>query len=187
MKVVHVVPSIQDESAGTSYCIPSLVEAISLNAVDLELHFLDDIPAHIKKTSYDVVNYPRHDVVNLGWSPEMYKGLKKVCEIADIIHNNGLWMMPNVYPYWASKETKCKLVVQPHGTLSPWALNRSKWKKRVFWWLWQRKVLKYADMFIATSEREYEEIRALGYNQPIAIVPIGMDIPQGNASVDQKG
>ena len=33
-------------------------------------------------------------------------------------------------------------------------------------------------MFHATSEKEYEEIRALGYRQPVAIVPVGMDIPE---------
>ena len=32
-------------------------------------------------------------------------------------------------------------------------------------------------MFHATSEKEYEEIRAAGYRQPVAIVPIGMDLP----------
>ena len=33
-------------------------------------------------------------------------------------------------------------------------------------------------MFHATSEKEYEEIRAAGYRQPVAIVPIGMDVPE---------
>ena len=33
-------------------------------------------------------------------------------------------------------------------------------------------------MFHATSEKEYEEIRAQGYRQPVAIVPIGMDLPE---------
>jgi glycosyltransferase involved in cell wall biosynthesis len=95
-------------------------------------------------------------------------------------------MLPNVYPYWASKGTKCKLVVAPRGALAPWAMKKSWFKKKIFGWMFQNAVLRNADMFHATSEKEYEEIRALGYKQPVAIVPIGMDISQGNSSVDKK-
>lgn len=38
-------------------------------------------------------------------------------------------------------------------------------------------------MFHATSEKEYEEIRAAGYRQPVAIVPIGMDVPEVESRV----
>jgi hypothetical protein len=44
MKVIQVVPSIQAESAGPSYSVPALVNGISLNNVDVELHFLDNVP-----------------------------------------------------------------------------------------------------------------------------------------------
>ena len=186
MKIIQVVPSIGEESAGPSYSVPALAKGICLNDVDVELHFLDDVPAHVKNGPYKVVNYPRHDSINLGWSPEMYRGLKKACQTADIIHNNSIWMLPNVYPYWASKGTRCKLVVAPRGAFAPWAMKKSWFKKKLFGWMFQNAALQNADMFHATSEKEYEEIRALGYRQPIAIVPIGMDIPQGNGSVDKK-
>lgn len=85
--------------------------------------------------------------------------------------------MPSVYPGWAVKGTKCKLVVAPRGTLAAWALQKGYWKKMFFGWLFQNQVLRRANMFHATSEKEYEEIRAQGYRQPVAIVPIGMDVP----------
>ena len=40
-------------------------------------------------------------------------------------------------------------------------------------------------MFHATSEKEYEEIRAAGYRQPVAIVPIGMDVPEVESRVKE--
>ena len=86
--------------------------------------------------------------------------------------------MPSVYPGWAVKGTKCKLVVAPRGTLAKWALRKGYLKKKIFGWLFQNQVLRRADMFHATSEKEYEEIRAQGYRQPVAIVPIGMDVPE---------
>jgi glycosyltransferase involved in cell wall biosynthesis len=107
----------------------------------------------------------------------MLQGLRKVCANADIIHNNSLWMFPNVYPGWAVRGTKCKLVTAPRGALAEWSLNRSYWKKKIFGLLFQNAVLRQTDMFHATSEKEYLEIRAQGYRQPVAIVPIGMDLP----------
>ena len=57
--------------------------------------------------------------------------------------------------------------------------------------LLQNQVLRRADMFHATSEKEYEEIRALGYQQPVVIVPIGMEIPElkdgGNGERGERG
>lgn len=178
MKVIQVVPSIGAEASGPSYSVPGLCRGLQVNDVTTVLHFLDDVPNHLLNASYQIENYPRQDKFNLGWSSKMLQGLKEACQSADIIHNNSLWMMPNVYPLWVCKGTKCKLVVAPRGTLADWSLKKGWLKKKIFGWLLQNAVLRHADMFHATSEKEYEEIRALGYKQPVAIVPIGMDLPK---------
>lgn len=178
MKVLQIVPHVGVESSGPSYSVPRLCRGLVENGVETQLSFLREAPQWIKGEVFKVVNYPQHDKFNLGWSPEMLKGLREVCRTADIIHSNSLWMMPNVYPAWAVKGTKCKLVVAPRGTLAAWSLKKGWLKKKIFGWLLQNRVLRQADMFHATSEKEYEEIRAAGYKQPVAIVPIGMEIPK---------
>jgi glycosyltransferase involved in cell wall biosynthesis len=95
----------------------------------------------------------------------------------DLIHNHSLWMMPNVYPGRASRLGACPLVVSPHGTLSTWALNRSALQKKIFWHLLQAPVLQTAACFHVTSETEREDIRRLGFRQPVCIVPNGIDLP----------
>lgn len=85
--------------------------------------------------------------------------------------------MPNIYPAWATRNMCCKLVTSPRGTLAAWSLARSRWKKKLIGWLGQYGALRDTDLFHATCQKEYEEIRACGYKQPVAIVPIGMDIP----------
>lgn len=182
MKVIQVVPSIGAEASGPSYSVPGLCRGLVANEVATELHFLDEIPIHLSKAIYSIINTPRQDKINLGWSPKMLQGLRDACQKADIIHNNGLWMMPCVYPLWACKGTKCKLVVAPRGSLATWSLKKGWLKKKVFGWLLQNAVLRHADMFHATCVKEYEEIRALGYKQPVAIVPIGMEVPVSTKS-----
>ena len=178
MKALVTIPSIECESAGTSYSVPSLCGALSKNGVDVQLHVLDKVPN--QKRGYIVKNYVRYrfPVSALGRSPEMLKAFKQELKGCDVVHNNGIWMMPNVYPSIAKRGTNCKLVFCPRGGLSNTALNRSKIKKFLMGHLCgQYKALRETDMFHAASMKELEEIRALGYKQPIALVPNGIDIP----------
>ena len=122
----------------------------------------------------------------------MLSGLVDVARTADILHGNGLWMMPNVYPAWVVRRLRrgklnpqLKLVTSPRGALASWSLAKGRWKKRIFGALFQYPALRQNDMFHATSEKEYEEIRAAGYRQPVAIVPIGMDVPEVESRVKE--
>jgi glycosyltransferase involved in cell wall biosynthesis len=61
--------------------------------------------------------------------------------------------------------------------LSRWALNRSAWKKRIFWALVQGTAVRRASCFHATAEREYEDIRSAGLRrQPVCVIPNGIDV-----------
>ena len=179
MKIIQVVPTVKNESDGVGVSVRGMSGGLGAHGVEVSLHCLDDVPERVRDSRYEIVNYQRlrYPFSSIGRSSGMFQGLKKTCQVADIIHTNGLWMMPNIYPAWAIRGTKCKLVVQPHGTLSKWAMHRSWWKKLPLWWLWQKRVLDKAEMLVATCEKEYKEIRAQGYKQPVAIVPIGMDLP----------
>jgi len=85
--------------------------------------------------------------------------------------------MVNVAAGWAVPGFRAKLVTSPHGTLSSWALERNRLVKKLLWLL-QRRTLSQADLLHATSEEEYYDIRALGFQSPIMIVPNGIDIPE---------
>lgn len=84
--------------------------------------------------------------------------------------------MPNVYPAWAAKAYRKPLVMSPHGMLSTAALQYSRLKKRAFWIAIQGSAARAATCLHATSILEYEQIRAFGLSQPIAIIPNGIDI-----------
>ena len=177
MKVVQAITGINQEASGTSYALPKLCAGLLSNGVEVEIHKIGSQRCH--DFDFPVYGYPAHrwPFRTIWRSPEMYHGLQKACRSADVLHSNTLWAMPTVYPGWVKHRQKIKLVVSPHGSLAPWALRKGKLKKKIFGLLFQNQVLRRADMFHATSEKEYEEIRAAGYRQPVAIVPIGMDLP----------
>jgi glycosyltransferase involved in cell wall biosynthesis len=66
------------------------------------------------------------------------------------------------------------------------ALAFSRIRKMLFWQLVQGPAIRDAACFHATSRLEYQDIRAFGLTQPVAIVPNGIDLPQfdGLASAD---
>ncbi len=115
----------------------------------------------------------------LGSSPEMRRWLYDEADSGciDIIHNHSLWMMPNVYPGMVSRAKGVPLIVAPRGTLSQWAMKNGSLVKTFFWPLVQKPALKSTACFHATSHSEYEDIRRLGFRQPVAIIPNGIDIP----------
>lgn len=180
MKIIQVIPHICNESSGPTYYMLNLCKALGKCDVVVETHSLVEAPRveGFKTRVYPQHRFPMH---GLGRSPEMLKRLREVAQTSDIIHNNSLWMMPNVYAYWAAKGSKAKIVTSPHGTLSPWALQRGRLRKKIFGGLLQYPALRMTDLFHATCEKEYNEIRAAGYKQPVAIIPIGMDIPKVSA------
>ena len=183
MKVVQIVPSIGEESSGPSYSVPGLCRGLMSAGCDVALHFGGEMPARVFEypvRCYPVSSFPHP---RMGRSPEMLKGLIECGGSADVIHNNSLWMYSNVYGHWAIRELKRKglkvpkLVNAPRGTLAVWSLKHHRLQKKLFGWYAQNAALAATDMWHATCEKEYEEIRAQGYRQPVAIVPVGIEVP----------
>ncbi len=178
MRVIHVIPAITEEAAGPSYSVPRLCESLIDHDIDVELVALSAMnnQPHLPYLKTFPFGFgPKR----LGFSPKMKNWLKHEVSSGqvDIIHNHSLWMMPNVYPLSAVRGSKCPLIVSPRGTLSKYALNRSVLQKKIFWHLLQASVLREAKCLHATAESEYEDIRRLGFNQPVCILPNGIDVP----------
>jgi glycosyltransferase involved in cell wall biosynthesis len=62
--------------------------------------------------------------------------------------------------------------------LSQWAFSHGRLKKRLAWLAYQRRDLASAHAFHATSHEEAADIRALGLQQPIAVIPNGIRPPE---------
>jgi glycosyltransferase involved in cell wall biosynthesis len=175
---IHVIPSVSNEAMGPSYSVVRLCEALIDEGEDVTLAALDWLPMASAPTflkRFPLGLGPKR----LGRSPAMRRWLadKVANDGIDIIHNHSLWMMPNVYPGKISMAGSVPLVVSPRGTLSPWAMRYGSRFKRIFWPLVQRPAIKHAHCLHATAASEYLDIRRLGFRQPVAIIPNGIDVP----------
>lgn len=178
IRAEHVVPYIGNESSGPTWSVTNLCSALLKHKAQVRLHTLGPVPE--RDFEFEVRKYPWHSLPpkRMGFSPEMKRGLREAAGSADILHNHSLWMMPNIYPAKAVRGTNCRLVVSPRGTLSKWALSRSRWVKRIVWAIGQKNVLESADCIVATANSEYHDIRSLGLHAPVAVIPNGINIPE---------
>jgi glycosyltransferase involved in cell wall biosynthesis len=96
---------------------------------------------------------------------------------ADILHDNGMWLPHNHRIANLAARYNIPRVVSTRGMLEPWAINHKWGKKRVAWWLYQRRDLKRAHCHHATAEAERRNVERLGLGVPVRVIPNGVDLP----------
>jgi len=95
----------------------------------------------------------------------------------DLIHDHGIWLPHNHRVASFAHKHGIPRVVSPRGMLEPWAREHQGWKKRLAWWLFQKRDLMSAAALHATSSDEADNLRRLGLNRPVFVAPNGVDLP----------
>ena len=193
LRVVQVVSGLNASDGGPTYSVPRLNEALLRAGMESRV-FADIEPGGDAPKSEEVRVFPRQYVDVLGLrklhlSRALRNALRDERDRIDLIHNHGLWRMPNVYAGWAARRRRIPMIVSPRGMLSAAALQLSRRSKFVFWHAVQKRALAKLACFHATSVSEYEDIRRAGFAQPVAIVPNGVELrePQQPQAGDDRG
>ncbi len=178
LRLVHIVSSVAEEASGPTYSVVRLCDSLAGEGSDVRLLTLDWAPDTIfprYAESCKMGRGPRR----LGRSPAMHRWLAQQAATGgiDLIHAHGLWMMPNVYPGWVSARHGIPLVVSPRGCFTNYAMASGSMVKKLFWPLVQKPALAAVTCFHATAQSEYLDIRRMGFKQPVAIIPNGIDLP----------
>jgi glycosyltransferase involved in cell wall biosynthesis len=125
------------------------------------------------------------DALYLSWlrfpyAATLRSAIRQVCDgqQIDILHDHGIWLPANHSAIGVAREKGIPLVVSPRGMLEPWALAYRAWKKTVAWKLYEKRDLASARVFCATSAEEAMSIRNCDCQQPIAVVPNGVYLPE---------
>lgn len=184
MKILHIVTSIENKSAGPSYSVPSLCKALIRNGCSIKLLCLGNDDSNKEDIDFDVEFFPRTGFFGkrlasvLGSSLPMKNRIKDLAGEYDLIHSHMLWKMPNIYPGEICKNSRVPLVISPRGTLSKWALKHNNWKKQLSMLIGQKNTLEIASMFHVTAESEKNDVIEFGLNPSMfSVVPNGIDIP----------
>jgi glycosyltransferase involved in cell wall biosynthesis len=185
LHAAHVIAGLDAAHGGPSYSVPRLCEALGAAGAEATLLSVSSAGAGQFSTSNKGYadrrfrgDHAQAPILHaLRSSAGLVKALHETAAAADVIHNHGLWLMPNVHAGRAAARAVKPLVVSPRGMLAPAALAFSRWKKRGFWRLLQGPALRRVACIHATAEQEYQEVRAFGLTAPVAIIANGIDLP----------
>lgn len=182
MKALHVVASINRDTGGPAVSVPSLAAGLATLGVDTTVATLDyaSLGRQAGLGGARLESVPAGALTRAfrGWSPDLAARISALAHAGtDVVHGHGLWMFPNLYARRAAIAARARLVISPRGMLDDWSLQRSRLRKRVAWYLFERENIGSAQLLHATSEAEARAIRDAGCRQPIAVIPNGVDVP----------
>jgi glycosyltransferase involved in cell wall biosynthesis len=178
-RVVHTIPSVAEESSGYAKMALELCQSMATRGVRTELATLDrdghrEVPAFVKRFA------PSAGPKRLGLSSHMHRWLRAGGQSGEIgiLHSHSIWSMATVYPAWVARKYWTPYVVSTHGALADAAFQSGSRVKAPFWHLVQQPALLEATCFHATCDEEMRDIRRRGFIQPVAVIPIGIDVPE---------
>ena len=178
MKIDHIIPSIDISTGGPARSVTHLVK--SLCKTDGSLN----ICLHTGKSENPIISNFHVENVNLKfydfYKSGRFKGFNKALSLeqTDLFHGHGVWQLPVHQMASYAKKHKVPYIITPRGMLEPWSLNQSKLKKQIALRLFQGKDLRLASCIHATAKSEADNVRALGYENPIAIIPNGINLEE---------
>jgi poly(glycerol-phosphate) alpha-glucosyltransferase len=190
--VLHVTSWLSRSGGGIPSVIWSLAHEMKLAGVDCCVAGLadrwsgTDIPDSVTALAGRV-----RGPTSFGYSQELDRRLAFAVRAGGVVHVHGLWMYPGRTARRHARAAQCPLIISPHGMLEPWAIQNSRWKKRVAAWLFENRNLRAANCLHALCSAEAENFRRLGLRNPIAIISNGVAIPgkleMGNETVAGGG
>jgi poly(glycerol-phosphate) alpha-glucosyltransferase len=123
------------------------------------------VPTCYKVTGPAVVGYNRHFIKRLFASP------------ANIGHIHSIWSYITFAMFAWAKKNKYPYLISPNGMLDEWAINNSRWKKRLALFLGVRKILNNASCLQVNTLHEYISVRKFGLSNPVCKISNGVNMP----------
>ncbi len=112
---------------------------------------------------------------SLAYVPALKKTLDLMGE-ADIYHVQGIWMLHGTQVARYAQRHNKPYIVTLRGMLYPQALKHNSIIKKASLLLYQSKTLRHAAAIQATCLEEMEHYRALGFRNPVAVIPNPIEV-----------
>ena len=174
MRLCHIVPSIEERHGGPSKSVRALANAQARLG----------ITADLLATQVQVPTTPFHDAAQIAIYPRDFP--EWLCSSRELkqhllstgyqcVHHHSLWLRTLHYAHTAARRFGVPLVIAPRGMMSDWAYRHHRWKKKLAELFIHPGAFQAATGWHATSTEEAEDIRRLGFQQPICVAPNGVN------------
>ncbi len=111
------------------------------------------------------------------YSLELKRAAQSLVEASEIVHGHGFYVGTNWFLGREARRQNKPLVYHVQGFLDPWILARSRGKKRLANYLFERANFRHASLWRACSKKEEQQIRDYGITAPVIVLPNGVALP----------
>ena len=186
IKINHSINSIDKSTGGPARSVTHLIESVlsENSALEIVLNTLESENPILNKFKSKKGSINFHQFGVFRYPKPLVQELKKL-EV-NLFHGHGLWQLPVHQMAKVARNKKVPYIITPRGMLEPWSLTQGKLKKQLALKLFQYKDLAKAACIHATAPMEVESIRALGFKNPIAMIPNGVNIEDFPKTLPQK-
>jgi glycosyltransferase involved in cell wall biosynthesis len=189
LKVLHVIPTLSSLSGGPAEAAINLVKHLNLLGAEAVVLTTDDngndrFDVPLKElTIYreiPVLFFPRINprLKEFIISPSAIKWLSNNLMKYDILDIHYLFSFVPLMARSMARRREIPYTVRTMGQLSPWALQQSTWRKKLFFKLQEFKNLQQASGLHSTSKGEEKDIRSFGLSTPVINIPLGVQQPK---------
>lgn len=187
MKIIHLVENLDLSFGGLATVVPMLVKY-------LEKEGIENVIGSVKLCEGEtnplldglkVIKAPLTLSRKIKYSKELSKLIENEITKDTIIHVHGLWAYPSYVGYKLARKHSLPLVLSTHGMIYGWCMKQSRVVKQIAMWLFQRDMLKSADVVHITEPSEEDALRTVGIDTTVALVPNGIEIDEKPAIRDE--
>ena len=179
IRAALLVKSSSRNGTGVTVAARSLAQALMAgDGVKLDVLAIDDQHSAEDAGQWAPLRpevFPSYGPQAIRYAPALYRRLSDLK--VDLVHTHALWVYTSMAASKWARRTGRPLIVSPHGMLDPWAVQNSRWKKRLAGWMYENAHLRRANCLHALCQSEAESIRAFGLTNPIAVIPNGINLP----------
>lgn len=175
MKVIHIVENLDDSYGGPSRSIPALSSALTRAGCSNEICTLSwdnsDNCSASTALGVKVLTFGCwfKRTLNLSFGLALYLFHNR--GQGNIYHVHNLWNAVPLITYILGRFTKTSFVVSPRGSLYKWSLSQGKFRKKIAWHIFQKRMLNSACFVHVTAESEKQALLDLGIISPIYVIP----------------
>ena len=114
-----------------------------------------------------------------GWPWAVPRGLEDLVSGADVLVLHSAWAYHNLRAGRVARSRHIPYVLEPRGAYDPAIVSRKRWGKRLWWALWERRLVMNAAAIHVFFDAEREHLAALGWDGPVVVAPNGVENPSG--------
>jgi glycosyltransferase involved in cell wall biosynthesis len=182
MRVLHVIPGVARRYGGPSTGIGPLVAALNrLPGVTAEIAATDaDGPggrlAPAAAPAGVTTHLFRRDLSERWkFSAGLWRWVRRHAADYDVVHTHAVWSFAPAAAAAAARRAGVPYVVRPAGMLSEYTWGRRAGAKRLYWALLEKRTVRGAAGFHATSRGEAREIEAVRPGARVVVAPNGVE------------